>query len=76
VSGALPTCSITPVRSRAAVLRGSAPKMLTTPELGELSPISSFTAVDLPAPFGPSSATTSPRPSVSERLFSATTPLL
>ena len=60
VSGTLPTWSIAPVRMRFWGLVGSPPNTRVLPELGCMSPSNSFTAVVLPAPLGPSSATTWP----------------
>ena len=55
-----PTCSIAPSRSRLARSLGLPPKIVTSPEVAWLNPSSKRTAVVLPAPFGPSRATTSP----------------
>ena len=44
------------------------PRSLTRPALGTSSPAASFASVVLPTPFGPTSATTSPRRSASDSL--------
>src|SRR4051812_24305310 len=51
-----------------------APSMSTSPESGCSIPAAIFISVDLPAPFSPSRATTSPAPTSSETPFSACTP--
>src|SRR6202040_1575502 len=60
VSGTFDTCSIAPTRIRASIRPGSIPKSRADPASGRISPINNRTVVVLPAPFGPSSATTSP----------------
>src|ERR1700761_7640227 len=60
VSGTRATCSIAPIRRRAAARGGSMPKTRATPASGRTRPINSRTIIVLPAPLGPSSATTSP----------------
>src|SRR5579864_1648450 len=60
VSGTFETCSIAPTRIRASIRPGSRPNSRADPASGRISPINSRTVVVLPAPFGPSSATTSP----------------
>ena len=56
-SGGKPTsCSTAPMPRRAGGLRGSLPKSVARPASGRRSPRSSETAVDFPAPFGPSRA--------------------
>src|SRR5579862_4504538 len=47
---------------------------VTVPDVGRSNPLSTFTSVDFPAPFGPISPTTSPRPSSSVTSLSAWTP--
>ena len=55
-----PVWSIAPTAPAATASRGSCPKIETEPRSGAVSPSSMSTVVDLPAPFGPSSATASP----------------
>ena len=50
------------------------PPILISPESGLISPKTALSRVDFPAPFSPSSATTSPALTVSETLSFATTP--
>ena len=52
----------------------SRPSNSTVPPLGRSKPLSTFTSVDLPAPFGPISPTTSARPSSSVTSRKACTP--
>src|SRR5882724_1513693 len=49
-----------PMRPRAEALRGSWPNTVARPEPGLVSPSNSRTAVVLPAPLGPSTASSSP----------------
>jgi hypothetical protein len=50
-----------PIFPADAAADGVRPSTLTSPEVGVRSPSMVSIAVDLPAPFGPSSATVSPR---------------
>src|SRR5919204_3336089 len=52
----------------------SRPSSSTLPAEGRSNPLSTFTSVDLPAPFGPIRPTISPRPSSSVTSRSACTP--
>src|SRR5262249_50369869 len=52
----------------------SRPSSSTVPPVGRSNPVTTFTSVDLPAPFGPISPTTSRRRTSSETLSSAWTP--
>ena len=58
---ASPIWSITPRRPAATASAGVIPKTDTSPASGVPRPSSRSTVVDLPAPFGPSSATVCPR---------------
>src|SRR5262249_22741088 len=58
--GTLATWSIAPIRLRAAAMRGSRPNTVTWPESGRVRPSISRTDVVFPAPFGPSTASSSP----------------
>src|SRR5579863_196732 len=60
VSGTLATCSMAPKRMRTSGSIGFPPNTFTLPAVGFANPRKSFTAVVLPAPFGPSNATNSP----------------
>ncbi len=60
VSGNAVSCGVTPTNRRADGLRGSSPKSRACPASGARRPSSTAIAVDLPAPFGPSRASTSP----------------
>src|SRR6185312_13609121 len=57
-----PVWSIAPTPPAATASSGFNPKMLTEPPSGSSRPRSMSIVVDLPAPFGPSSATVSPAP--------------
>jgi hypothetical protein len=59
-SSSAPPCSIAPMAPLATASCGLTPKTVTVPASGLVRPNSMSTVVDLPAPFGPSSATTSP----------------
>lgn len=59
-SSSAPPCSIAPIRPTATASPGVLPKIVTPPLSGVVSPSSMSTVVDVPAPFGPSNATTSP----------------
>jgi hypothetical protein len=48
--------------------------MRMVPEVGAVTPPSTFISVDLPAPFSPTSPTTSPGPMASDTPSSAFTP--
>ncbi len=54
------SCIIAAIRPAATASRGVRPQTRTSPRSGVVSPSSMPTVVDLPAPFGPSSATTEP----------------
>ena len=60
VGGKPHSCGVTPIAGARGGLRGSRPKSSARPESGRRSPSRSERAVVLPAPFGPSSASTSP----------------
>ena len=55
-----PDWSIAPTRPSATDWRGSLPRTSTRPSCGRTRPSSAEMVVDLPAPFGPRSASTSP----------------
>ncbi len=55
-----PVCSIAPTAPASTASAGERPKTLTRPSSGASRPSSMSIVVDLPAPFGPSSATVSP----------------
>ena len=55
-----PVWSIAPTAPSATACRGGRPKSETLPPSGGSRPSSMSIVVDLPAPFGPSSATVSP----------------
>src|SRR5690348_2547674 len=59
-----PDCSITPTRGRSAraSATGSMPRTATVPASGRRYPSQISMVVVLPAPFGPSTAVTAPRP--------------
>src|SRR5499427_3695693 len=59
-----PDCSITPTRGRSAraPAAGSRPRTATVPASGRRYPSQISMVVVLPAPFGPSTAVTAPRP--------------
>src|SRR5262249_57049982 len=59
-----PDCSITPTRGRSAraAATGSMPRTATVPASGRRYPSQISMVVVLPAPFGPSTAVTAPRP--------------
>ena len=56
----LPVCSIPPTRPACTASAGLMPNRLMVPASGRLSPRIMSMVVVLPAPFGPSRATTSP----------------
>jgi hypothetical protein len=60
-SGRPPVCTIPPIFPAAAASVGAMPSTRTWPEVCLRRPSMVSIAVDLPAPFGPSSATVSPR---------------
>ncbi|OQB89289.1 MAG: hypothetical protein BWX84_02478 [Verrucomicrobia bacterium ADurb.Bin118] len=62
-------------KARAPSITGS-PPITMRPEVGGLIKPMAVRKVDLPAPLGPSSATTSPRASCMDTLFMATTSVL
>ncbi len=55
-----PFCSMAPTVPEPTAAEGVWPKIRIRPASGVVSPSSMSTVVDLPAPLGPSSATTSP----------------
>ena len=55
-----PVCSIPPTAPAATARAGDMPNSETRPESGRVRPSTMSMVVDLPAPFGPRSATVSP----------------
>ena len=70
--GNVTSCSTAPTSRRDAGRRGSPPSSVARPASGRRSPSMMATAVDLPAPFGPSRARISPRRSSMSTPSSAT----
>src|SRR5688572_16230991 len=68
-----PSCSMTPMRgaSSACWVTGSSPRTRTDPPSGRRNPAMVSTVVVLPAPLGPSSATTSPASARKDTLATA-----
>ena len=64
----MPSCTISCVAAESR-----SPRQCTSPSTTGARPMIAFSTVDLPAPFGPISATTSPRCTSSETPLSATT---
>jgi hypothetical protein len=60
-------------RTAAGLLRMSWPTTVAVPEVGGSSVVSMRRLVDLPAPFGPRKATSSPRCTCRSRSFTAST---
>ena len=68
-----PVCSMAPTAPASIASRGVRPNKETLPPSGRSSPSSMSIVVDLPAPFGPSSATVSPRAMSTSIPFTAST---